>query len=145
MDGSFSAKPRKVYDKISIYHGSQWWALTRACVRYILDHIDRNTDYMNFHAHTLCPDEIFFHSLVKNSPFAASITHDFKSAGDLSAFFARSEHGCHYVDWSKPLPKVLNEADFDALVNSGAYFARKFREGSSDKLLELIQAHTQRF
>jgi hypothetical protein len=142
-----SAQPRNSYDKISLYHGSQWWGLTSACIKYIIDFIDRNRDYVDFHAYTLCPDEIFFHSVVKHSPFATNITHDFEAVADLNAFFALNEHGCHYVDWTSrgvSLPKVLTEADFDALVGSEAYFARKFKHGFSDRLLELIEAATDK-
>ena len=70
-------------------------------------------------------------SIVKNSPFSAKITHDFETARHLDAFFALNEHGCHYVDWTSEgvlLPKVLDEADLDRLLNSQAHFARKFRE-----------------
>jgi hypothetical protein len=101
---------------------------------------------MDFHAYTLCPDEIFFHSIVKHSPFAAHITHDFESVSDLDAFFSLNEHGCHYVDWTSrgvSLPRVLTEADFDALEGSEAYFARKFRNGASDRLLERIEANIE--
>ena len=101
--------PPDVYDRISLYHGSNWWALTEGCIEYIVDYIDRNQDYTDFHRYTNCPDEIFFHSIVKHSPFAANITHDFETAGNPGAFFALNEHGCHYVDWTSkgiPLPEV---------------------------------------
>jgi len=70
--------PRAVYDKISLYHGCSWWILTENCMKYVLGFLQENEEYVAFHRHTLCPDEIVFHSIVKNSPFAARITHDFE-------------------------------------------------------------------
>ncbi len=142
IKGAKSKKPRKVYSGISLYHGCAWWSLTEGCIKYIVDFVERNGDYTDFHTYTLCPDEIFFHSIVKRSPFAARITHDFETVEDLDAFFALNEHGCHYIDWTSkgvPLPKVLNETDLDDLRSSGAYFARKFREEASNKLLQRIE------
>lgn len=132
---------RKVYDKIGLYHGSQWWALTEACVGYIMDYVERNPDYAAFHRNTLLSDEIFFHSIVKSSPYAAFVSHDFEKASDLEAFFALNEHGCHYIDWNSRgvrLPKVLDEEDFGRLIRSNAFFARKFRD-ASEQLLERIE------
>lgn len=128
---------RRVYDKISLYHGSQWWALTEACVSHILEYVERNPDYAAFHRNTLLSDEIFFHSIVKSSPFAALVSHDFEKASDLQAYFAFNEHGCHYIDWNSRgvrLPKVLDEGDFDRLIGSSALFARKFRDASEPLL-----------
>ena len=130
--------PRKAYDKISLYHGCNWWALTIGCVRFIAEFLQHNKDYVTFHKHTLCADEIFFNSIVKFSPFAANITHDFESVIDQKSYFSLNEHGCHYIDWNAEgltLPKVLNESDFSRLLNSEALFARKFREPESSNLL----------
>jgi len=147
MDGPCLGKAahgdiREVYSDISLYHGSQWWSLTDKCVNHVMDFVGRNLDYSEFHKYTHCPDEIFFHSIVKSSPFSANITHDFELVDDLESFYALNQHGCHYVDWTSegvPLPKVLDETDLNNLLSSQAYFARKFREGQSDKLLEALQ------
>ena len=133
---------RKAYDKITLYHGSNWWALTEGCIKYIIKFIQRNNDYVSFHRYTHCPDEIFFHSIVKSSPFAANLTHDFEKANDLTSYFALNEHGCHYIDWNAKgvtLPKVLNEGDLNNLLSSRALFARKFREDISGNLLQMLR------
>jgi len=71
---------RKIYDKIDLYHGSSLWSLTLGCIKYIIEFIQNNHDYLQFHKHTFAADEIFFHSMVKSSPFADKITHDFEKA-----------------------------------------------------------------
>lgn len=136
---------RKIYDKIGLYHGSQWWALTGQCVEYINGFLKQNRDYVNFHKHTVCSDEIFFHSIIKNSPFAKNITHDLTAPHDeprcANVCIELNEHGCHYIDWSDSQassPKVLDVSDFNRIMDSQALFARKFDEEKSKSLLELI-------
>ena len=134
--------PRRVYNNISLYWGSQWWALTHECVRYILNFIKHNEDYISFHKYTLVPDEIFFHSIVKNSPFSANISHDFEKVKDPKSYFDSNERGCHYIDWNAKgtsLPKVLDESDISNLISSKSLFARKLQKGPSDKLVQMIE------
>src|SRR5262249_39572090 len=72
--------PRARYTKIPLYHGAQWWTLTRDCIDYLVSFLDRNRDFLRFHRYTFCPDEIVFQSIVKCSPFAAKISQDFEAA-----------------------------------------------------------------
>ena len=133
---------RRPYDKIELYQGSAWWALTRDCVDYILDFLSTHRDYRSFFKYTRCPDEIFFQSILKASPFASEISHDFENASNLDDFFLHNEHGCHYIDWNaqaERLPKVLDLGDLDKLLHSDALFARKFDEKRSLPLLAELE------
>jgi hypothetical protein len=96
--------------------------------------LSSNHEYTSFFRHTLCPDEIFFHSVVKQSPFASRITHDFETASNQTDYFLSNEHGCHYIDWNAPsgtLPKVLDLQDLDEVLRCQCLFARKFDEQRS--------------
>jgi len=133
---------RRPYGKIELYHGSAWWALTRGCVDYIFEFLSSHRDYQPFFKHARCSDEIFFQSIVKSSPFAAEITHDFEIKLDLDEFFRSNEHGCQYIDWNaqgERLPKVLDLLDLHKLLNSDALFARKFEEQRSRLLLDELE------
>jgi len=132
---------RKIYDRIDLYHGSAWWSLTRNCIDFIIDFIDENPDYLGFHRTTLCPDEIFFQSIVKASPYAENILHDFEKAKDCGKYSQSNEHGCHYIDWNAvgvALPKVLTVEDACKLHRSKSLFARKFDECSSGHLIDML-------
>jgi len=132
---------RPEYKKIVFYHGSTWWSLTEPCIKYILDFVNKNSDYIDFHKYTFCPDEIFFHSIIKNSPFAINITHDFEIVSSVGNFLVLNEHGCHYIDWNitgVSLPKLLDINDINNLLNTTACFARKFDEKKSTKLINKI-------
>ncbi|GAB6008438.1 beta-1,6-N-acetylglucosaminyltransferase [Dysgonomonas reticulitermitis] len=115
-----------------IYAGTQWFALTRPCVQYILDTINEDKRYMDFFRHTLIPDEAFFQSIIGNSPFYENI------ASSLT-----------YTDWEVPVPPATIEerhVEFlkthigfnDEYGQRFPYFARKFND-DSEKLLEKIE------
>jgi hypothetical protein len=133
---------RKPYKHIDLYHGSNWWALTRDCVDYVLRFLASNDGYRSFFKFARCPDEIFFHSIVKQSPFASKITHDFETKFDCAEYFQPNEYGCHYIDWNAKidkLPKILDLGDFDKLLGSQSLFARKFDEHKSSELIARIE------
>jgi hypothetical protein len=124
------------------YHGSMYWSLTADCMRFILDFIDDNPGYLDVHRHVPIPDEVFFHTLVKHSPFADAITHDF-SAG---SYPHRTHHGNHFIDWAGLRKRdylTLDERDFEELLVCDALFARKFDEYKSSKLLDLLDIYVR--
>jgi cytochrome c551/c552 len=50
--------------------------------------------------------------------------------------------GCHYIDWNAvgvSLPKVLGLSDLDAVLASGALFARKFEGDGSRALRDQVE------
>jgi hypothetical protein len=73
-----------------------YWSLTAECVRYILTFVDEHPAYVRCHRHVFAPDEIFFHTLVKHSPFAGAITHDYAEG----VYPDHTLHGNHFIDWA---------------------------------------------
>lgn len=129
---------RRFYPGITPYQGSAYWCLTRPCVEHILRFLSERPDYARFHRWVHVPDEIFFHSIIKASPFASRISDDFERGPK-----ARFELACHFIDWHAEgvrLPKVLDETDYPRLVESPALFARKFDESRSRRLVEMLEA-----
>ncbi len=132
--------PRKLNGKIKLYHGSQWWALTAEFIKYTFSFLRDNPNYINFYKYTNASDEIFFHSIIKHSPFLENITHDFEKTACLSDFMSINEYGCHYICWNEGhrSPKILDVNDLDSLINSKALFARKFDEKISEELISIL-------
>ena len=64
------AVPRQYPKNIEPYFGPPWWNLTGECVAYILDYIQDNPHFLRYYRYTDAPDEMFFQTLVLNSPFA---------------------------------------------------------------------------
>jgi hypothetical protein len=104
------------------YGGSQWWCLTRDACSYIVKEQD---SLYNFYKYTLVPDEMYFHTLLLNSPFKEKIVND------TLTFFK----------WSaKDNPEILSKHDFDELKLSPKMFARKFDTEVCSDILDLIEA-----
>lgn len=105
--------------------GSSWWALSRDCVRAILELVAAQPRVARFFRTVACPDELFFQTLVMNSPFGAHVL----------------ANNFRYVQWPESgarNPQVLQEADFDRIRQSGAHFCRKIDLAASARLLPLL-------
>jgi len=126
----------RYFTDFSAFHGSMFWSLSAACIRYVLDFVDANPEYLDLHRHVIAPDEVFFHSLLKHSPFAGTISQDF-SNGDHPD---HTHHANHFIDWPmfNRRKLILEARDLAALLASDALFARKFDERRSRRLLDML-------
>ena len=72
-------KKRKFPTYLTAYGGSQWWALPMDLLKFILEFLETNPDYIKYHRFTHVPDEIFFHSIISSnfpiSRIKSSITY----------------------------------------------------------------------
>lgn len=133
---------RKYPQGMTPYHGSAWWSLTRDCLVYVLNYLDRHPAFLDYHRYVSTPEEIMLHTLIKNSPFEPTMT------GSVDSGLGNGRervYGLHYIDWRRhggPLPRVLQPDDLPAILESGAFFARKMDENISGGLLDRIDALT---
>lgn len=122
---------RRMPHGMTPFGGSSWWALSRDCVREVLARADDRAT-LRFFRTVLCPDELFFHTLVMNSPFRDRVLGN----------------NFRYIQWPEraaPNPKVLEEGDFERIRASGAHFCRKLDSQLSAGLLpRLLQLKASR-
>jgi hypothetical protein len=106
------------------YGGSSYWMMPAECARYVDSFARTNPKFVRFFKHVLVPDEIFFHTIVMNSPFRSRVVSD-----DL-----------RYIDWRclGDHPRVLTTSDLESIMNSGKLFARKFDPESDARVLDRI-------
>jgi hypothetical protein len=123
---------RRHLEGLEPYSGSAWWALSRSACEYILEFMRCNQHVEEFFRNTFTSDEMFFHTILGNSPFRPRIRRSLV-----------------YVDWSIPgnHPAMLNDehVDFfeaqekiwvqDEWGSGEILFARKF----SDDRLDLVE------
>jgi Core-2/I-Branching enzyme len=102
---------------------SSWSTLTRPAVEYVLRFVDQHPEVVRFFGWCWGPDEIFFPTILHNSPFRESIVRD---------------NNLRYIDWSeqKASPKTLTLADFGTMMASGCFFARKFDPGTDAQVMD---------
>lgn len=85
-----------------LHSGSNWIIVSSALRDYIFDFLESNPWYEQAFMHSLCGDEIFFHTIFAQSPFAA---HRF--AGQTM-----------FTDWTTgpDFPRTLRNCDLERLV-----------------------------
>lgn len=126
------------------YRGSNWWALTDATVRYILDFVKSpsGAPYIQFFRRVSSSDEIFFQTIVLNSPFAPHCRYYRRDVMEAPPGSLKNENKAylHYIDWTvgRENPAVFDISDYDNLRESEALFARKFDLRKSADLLDKI-------
>ncbi|MDL2354320.1 MAG: beta-1,6-N-acetylglucosaminyltransferase [Pseudomonadota bacterium] len=107
--------------------GSSWWTLSRACVAAIVAQVRDDPAIVRFFRSVSCADELFFQTLVMNSPFGARVL----------------PHNFRHIQWSAAgarNPKVLDAGDFEAIRAADAHFCRKLDGTASAALLPLLRA-----
>lgn len=111
------------------YGGSAFWCLTRECLEHVQRFTRERPDVVRFFRHTLIPDELFFQTVIMNSPLRDTVVND-----DL-----------RYVHWLQGArPKTLVEEDFDDLAACGKLFARKFDAEESVAVLDRLDREVLR-
>ena len=109
------------------YGGASWWTLSRPCLAELLTRVDLRPELARFFRTVLCPDEMFFQTLVMASPFAGRV-------------LARNYR---YVQWPAGMarnPQILVEGDLARILASGAYFCRKLDSVNSAGLRARLDA-----
>jgi hypothetical protein len=115
---------RKPYGNKPIFFGSQWWTLTGECVKYIMDFIAKHPDILSCFKYTLLADEMFFHTIIARSPFANNVQND------------NLQHIVFEKGWH---PRVWRMADKETLLQSPAYFARKFDLATDSGIVDFLR------
>ena len=120
---------RRIPGGLMPYGGETWGSFARPMAAYIREFVQQNPRYVHFFKHVLHANELFFQTIMMNSPLAETIVQD-----DL-----------RYIDWSAdPGPAVLRTSDFEQMSHSGKLFARKFDVAVDGAILDRLDAHIDR-
>lgn len=112
------------------FKGSNWWAFNYSTAVKMLAYIEKNkTKLDKYYNYTLCADEQFFHTILKE---LMKIEDSIKIKSSL-----------HHIDWQRKnvsLPVIFTAEDFNVLreKSSGFLFARKFDMDIDESILDLI-------
>jgi hypothetical protein len=113
---------RRMVNGYQPYGGSAWWALSRACIEALLAQVAADPAIVRFFRSVSCPDELFFQTLIMNSPFRAKVL----------------ANNFRYIQWPRQgarNPQVLVDADYERIRQSGAHFCRKIEARASAGLV----------
>lgn len=109
-----------------IYKGMVWCSLPISVAEYIVKYNESHSDFLSDLMHTLIPEEFFFQTIIMNSPFKEDVV----------------DRNLRYTDWTGKngsRPSFLDLTDFNSIVESGDFFARKIDLQISDELLIKIE------
>ncbi|MGZ4881652.1 MAG: beta-1,6-N-acetylglucosaminyltransferase [Halobacteriota archaeon] len=120
---------RKFPKNLKPFGGSSYWCITKECAEYISDFIKKNPAFVRYFKYVYIPDEIFFQTIILNSPFKECVIND-----DLRC-----------IDWSCPgrggsLPRIWCEEDITVLSQSNGLIARKFDSTIDSEVFNLIDS-----
>lgn len=132
-------KFKNSWDKSFIpYFGSQWWALTPGCARYILKFVQENPAFYAMNRYTFSPDEHFFHTIIGNSNYNSNSdgVQEFKQRGTwrMANF--------HII--ATNLAKWYTINDWKKVSNSDRLFVRKLNSTVSGELIDAIDEQLRR-
>ncbi len=123
------------------YAGSQWWALTRDACEYIEQFCSVNPGIVNFFQNTFIPDEMFFQTIIGNSPYMERVLRNLT-----------------FADWSagKPSPALLSQKHVDMFSSVTRFgpddlfgdgdilFARKFSDDNQEVVASIARLIQER-
>jgi len=108
-----------------LYGGSTWWTLSRNCIEYIVKYTKQNPSLLNRLKHSFCSEEIYFQTVIMNSPFSGNVT----------------DENLRYIKWEDKhgsMPAILDEEDYADMEKSNQLFARKMEYPFSEKLVSVL-------
>jgi hypothetical protein len=118
---------RRLPGGMAAWGGSSWWALSQGCIRALLQRIEREPGLCRFFRTVQCPDELFFQTLVMNSPLRDRV-------------LGRNFRHIQWPEQGAPNPKILDEHDFERIAAAPDHFCRKLDSQASARLLPRLRA-----
>jgi hypothetical protein len=121
---------RPVFGELQPYAGDQWWALTRDACEYVLAFVEQRPEVVEYFRNTPFPDEMFFQTLLANSPFGERVRRsltfvEWKRRGDSHPAVLDATH----VERFRAAPEFRVS---DWYGDEEMLFARKWPEASEE-------------
>lgn len=109
-----------------LFGGSTYWSINREAMLYVFNYMSTYPNYLKRFRFSFCSEEIFFQTILLNSPLKESFIND----------------NLRFIIWEERngnFPANLDEADYNSIKESNALFARKFEYPCSQDLLNCIK------
>ncbi|XP_050427984.1 xylosyltransferase oxt isoform X2 [Adelges cooleyi] len=122
--------------------GSDWLALSRPFVNYLVTGDKLISGLMQFFKYTLLPAESFFHTVLRNSPFCNSYIDNNLHVTNWKRWLGCKCQYRHVVDWCGCSPNVFRSDDWNRIKNTEkkqVYFARKFEPVVSLTIIDMVE------
>jgi len=105
------------------YGGSLYFCLPKRFTEYVLNFVSSHPKIIQFYRYAHIPDEMFFHTIIMNSPYKSEVVNDHK----------------RYFNWvNGGHASVLTRENLHELVESDKWFAMKFDTSVDEDILDLL-------
>ncbi len=120
---------RKFFRDLTPFGGSAWWAISYNSTKFIIDFVKKNPRIIKFFKRTILPDEMFFQTLILNSPNSSNVINN----------------NLRFIQWtgSSPNPSILTKHNFELLKESPKLFARKLDLLKDKEIFDLLDKSFQ--
>lgn len=114
---------KKIPGDMIPFGGSSWFCLHKKHIDYILNFVCDRPSFVDFFRRALCPDEIFFQTILANSPLAPTLVAD----------------NLRHIEWiDGRRPAYITSVDIERVLATGKLFGRKFDMEADDKVFDII-------
>lgn len=128
--------PRLLYRQVEfhMFFGSEYWALTYECIAELYRGYLENKQLQRLLRFSFVPSEAWVHTMFYNSHWRDRAVQ----APKVRYEGLISLSPITYFKYSDAI-KLLDEGDYEDIINSGRLFARKIVTGKSDRLISLLE------
>ncbi|XP_069381468.1 xylosyltransferase 2 isoform X2 [Paralichthys olivaceus] len=135
---------RSIPEGLEVSGGSDWFALTRRFVEYVINsQDDLVTGLKQFYSYALLPAESFFHTVLGNSHMCDTLVDN-----NLRVTNWNRKLGCkcqykHIVDWCGCSPNDFKPQDLIRIqqLTRPTFFARKFESTVNQEAIDILDTH----
>ncbi len=120
---------------MQIYYGCAQWAVTRSCASLFVECTD-DAAFNRYFRSSFPTDEIYFHTIVHNSPRSAATA---RGGAEADVGNVTELRNLHYFEYPHDV-RIFTADDFDMLQATDALFVRKVTTAASGGLLDRIDA-----
>lgn len=122
-----------------LYKGADYWAISQQLAQHILYTYQKHPEIRRYFSDSFAPSETMIQTIAFNSPQWAAKCLLWE--GEYPGLAALTP--LHFIIYD-PIIKIMDESDYDTLINSGKMFTRKLVSGKSDRLVKLLHQDSQK-
>ena len=113
-------------NKQEIRKGANWFSITDELARYVLT---KKKEIKKMYRFSNCADELFLQTIVYNSRFKDKVYNKYND---------EHQNIKRMIDWHRGEPYIFKKEDYQLLINSNAFFCRKFSSSIDQIIIDKI-------
>lgn len=114
--------------KIELQKGPEWFSITHQLAQEVVKQEKWIRKYFRY---TRCCDEVFLQTIINNSVYKKRLYQEGRKEGELPACLRK-------IDWGRGKPYVWTSKEYEELINSKCFFARKFDPTVDEEIIQKL-------